>query len=285
MQTRWWQSIRGRLGLGSALMALLTTTMLALTAMEVIDYYYGVYQRDDLAQLATEKALYIDKYFAQNPTQNPKSNAIFNVVQMVLRAAPNDDQQYWMIVFNSSQVPIYPSFPNNKMPTLPSSQPLPRLTATAPAHKVSSAEARATALAQGISLSALRATAKAQSIAHTNQLHTAHVAVLKSVLQLVNLSIQPYDFEKFQQAIVSALSSNEHLSADEQFGRENPFGGAQPYSVRPIFAGTKVVGALLVTPRSNIVPPFVTTVGMAVLMASIVITVLAGLAAIVFSRP
>ena len=147
MQTRWWQSIRGRLGLGSALMALLTTTMLALTAMEVIDYYYGVYQRDDLAQLATEKALYIDKYFAQNPTQNPKSNAIFNVVQMVLRASPNDDQQYWMIVFNSSQVPIYPSFPNNKMPALPSSQPLPKLTTTAPAHKVSSAEAGATGVA------------------------------------------------------------------------------------------------------------------------------------------
>jgi len=105
------------------------------------------------------------------------------------------------------------------------------------------------------------------------------------VLQLVNLSIQPYDFEKFQQAIVSALSNSDHLSADEQFGRENPFGDAQPYSVRPIFAGTKVVGALLVTPRSNIVPPFVTTVGMAVLMASIVITVLAVLAAIVFSRP
>ena len=285
MQTRWWQSIRGRLGLGSALTALLTTTLLALTAMEVINYYYGVDQRNDLAQMATDKALYIDKYFAQNPMQNPKSNVLFSVVQMVLRASPNDDQQYWMIVFNSSQVPIYPSFPNNKMPTLPKPQPSPSLTTTAPAHKVSPAEARATAIAQGISLSALRATARAQSIAHTNQLHTARATVLRSVLQLVNLSIQSYDFEKFQQAIVRALSNNEHLSADEQFGRENPFGGAQPYSVRPIFAGTKVVGALLVTPRSNIVPPFVTTVGMAVLMASIVITVLAGLAAIVFSRP
>jgi len=40
-----------------------------------------------------------------------------------------------------------------------------------------------------------------------------------------------------------------------------------------------------VTPRSNVVPPFVTTVGMAVLVASIVITVLAVLAAILFSRP
>ncbi len=285
MQTRWWQSIRGRLGLGSALMALLTTTLLALTAMEVINYYYGVDQLNDLSQLATDKALYIDKYFAENPTQNPKSSVLFSVVQMVLKTSPNDDQQYWMIVFNSSQIPIYPSFPNNKMPTLPSSQPTPRLTATVPAHKVSSAEARATAIAQGISLPALRATARAQSKAHTNQLHTARATILRSVLQLVNLSIQPYDFEKFQQVIVSALSNNEHLSADEQFGRENPFGDAQPFSVRPIFAGTKVVGALLVTPRSNVVPPFVTTVGMAVLMASIVITVLAVLAAILFSRP
>src|SRR5205807_10489294 len=44
-------------------------------------------------------------------------------------------------------------------------------------------------------------------------------------------------------------------------------------------------GVMLVTPRSNAIPPFVTTVGMAVLMASIVITVLAVLAAILFSRP
>ena len=82
MHIQWWQSIRGRLGLGSALIALLTTTLLALTAMAAINYYYGVDQRNALSQLATEKALYVDQYFVQNPTQNPKSNSVlFNVAQ------------------------------------------------------------------------------------------------------------------------------------------------------------------------------------------------------------
>jgi len=267
MQIPWRQSIRGRLGLGSALLALLTTTMLALTAMAVINYYYGVEQRNSLSELANEKALYVDKYFAQNPVQNPKSNfALFNAAQMVLKLSPTDDQQYWMIVFNSSGIPVYPSFPNNKPPVSPKPLPSLSLTPTVPARKLTTAESRAIA------------------IARANQVRNARTAALKSVLQLVNLSIQPDDFEKFQQAIVNALYGK-HLRADEEFSRKNPFGDVQPFSVRPISAGTKVIGALLVTPRSNVVPPFVTIVGMAVLVASIVITVLAVLAAILFSRP
>ncbi len=267
MQIRWWQSIRGRLGLGSALLALLTTTMLALTAMAVINYYYGVEQRNSLSELADEKALYADKYFAQNPVQNPKSNfALFNAAQMVLKLSPTDDQEYWMIVFNSNGIPVYPSFPNNKPPVSPKLLPSPSLIPAVPARKLTAAESRAIA------------------IARANQVRNARTAALKSVLQLVNLSIQPDDFEKFQQAIVNALYGK-HLRADEEFSRENPFGDVQPFSVRPISAGTKVVGVLLMTPRSNVVPPFVTTVGMAVLVASIVIAVLAVLAAILFSRP
>ncbi len=273
MQIRWRQSIRGRLGLGSALLALLTTTMLALTAMAVINYYYGVEQRNNLSQLASEKALYVDKYFVQNPTQNPKSGlALFNEAQMLLKLSPTDNQQYWMIVFNANGIPVYPSLPNNKPPVSPKPLPFPSLTLTAPApirvpaRKLTTAES------------------EAMAIAVANRLRSVRTAALKSVLQLVNLSIQPDDFEKFQQAIVNALYGK-HLRADEEFSRENPFGDVQPFSVRPISAGTKVIGALLVTPRSNVVPPFVTTVGMAVLVASIVITVLAVLAAILFSRP
>src|SRR5437879_1649048 len=124
MQIRWWQSIRGRLGLGSALLALLTTTMLALTAIAVINYYYEVDQRNNLSQLANEKALYVGKYFAQNPRQNPKSNfVLFTAAQTGLKPSPNDDQQYWMIVFNANGIPVYPSFPNNKPLVSPS--PLP----------------------------------------------------------------------------------------------------------------------------------------------------------------
>jgi len=164
MQMRWWQSIRGRLGLGSALLALLTTTTLALTAMAVINYYYGVDQRNSLSQVVDEKTLYVDRYFALNPVPNPKSNfALFNAAQMVLKLSPSDNQQYWMIVFNSSGTPVYPSFPNNKLPVSPSPLSPASLTATAIARKASAAAARATAIAQGTPLAVLRAIAQAQT--------------------------------------------------------------------------------------------------------------------------
>lgn len=286
MHIQWWQSIRGRLGLGSALMALLTTTLLALTAMAAINYYYGVDQRNTLSQLATEKALYVDQYFVQNPTQNPKSNSVlFNVAQMVLKSSPNDEQQYWIIVFNSSEIPIYPNFPNNKPQALPRLPSSPSLTPTALVHSLSSVDARAITPAQGTSRVSVLATNVARTVSRANQAQTARIRACQSVLQLINLSIQPYDFEKFQQTIDNALLYNQHISADAQFGHENLFGGSQPFSVRPIFAHMRVVGALLVTPRSNVVPSFVITVEIAVFVASSVITILAMFAAIAFSRP
>ncbi len=282
MQIRWWQSIRGRLGISSAVLALLTTTTLALTAMTVINYYYGVDRRDSLSQLANEKALYIDKYLTQNLVQDPKSDfALFNVGLIVLKASPSDGQQYWMIILNSNGIPVYPTFPNNKPPALLSPA---NLTATAMAHKRRTVEARATAIARGTPLAVLRAIAQAQASAQANQAKKNRLVALKSVLQLVNPSVQPDDFRKFQQAIDNAFT-NKHPSSDGEFGRDNPFGSAQPFSVYPLSAGTQVVGALLVTPRSNGVPPFIATVGIAVLVASTVITILAVLAAILFSGP
>jgi len=268
--------------------------------MAVINYYYGVEQRNSLSELANEEALYVDKYFPQNPTQNPKSNfALFNAAQMVLKLSPPNNQQYWMIVFNANgipvypnlQSPVYPSLPNNKPPVSPKPLPFPGLTlelsgnAREQVDQVSPKPLPSPGLPLVVRAGKLTtAESEAMAIAVANRLRSARTVALKSVLQLVNLSIQPDDFEKFQQAIVNALYGK-HLRADEEFSRENPFGDVQPFSVRPISAGTKVVGALLVTPRSNVVPPFVTTVGMAVLVASIVITVLAVLAAILFSRP
>ena len=279
MHIQWWQSIRGRLGLGSALMALLTTTLLALTAMAAINYYYGVDQRNTLSQLATEKALYVDQYFVQNPLQNPKSNSVlFNVAQMVLKPSPNDEQQYWMVVFNSGGIPIYPSFPNKKplaSPTLSSSP------SAALVRSLSSANTKTTQGPRAL----VHATNVARAVLRANQVRSVRTRACQSVLELVNLSIQPYDFEKFQKTIDNALLYNQHISADAQFGHENPFGVSQPFSVRPIFAHMKVVGALLVTPRSNVVPSFVVTVEIVVIVASSVIALLAMFAAIAFSRP
>lgn len=285
MQIRWWQSIRGRLGLGSALLALLTTTMLAVTAMAVINYYYGVDRHNSLSELANDKVLYVEKYFVQNPVHDPKSNfTLFNVGKMVLKTPQSDEQQYWMIVLNSNGIPVYPSFPNNKPLTSPSSLSSASLTATASARKRSAVEVRARVIGHGTNLATLRAIDQLQAMERVNQARNVRFAALRSVLQLVNPSDQPGDFEKFQQTIGSALT-NKYFSSDEEFGRDNFLGPAQPFSVRSISVGTQIVGVLFVTPRSNVIPSFIYTVGMAVLIASIVITMLAVLAATVFSRP
>ncbi|HET8910948.1 MAG TPA: HAMP domain-containing sensor histidine kinase [Ktedonobacteraceae bacterium] len=44
----WWESIRGRLALGSVLVSLLATALLAFTVLFVVSYYYGQDQRDRL---------------------------------------------------------------------------------------------------------------------------------------------------------------------------------------------------------------------------------------------
>ena len=63
---RWWQSIRWRLALGSMLVVLLATILIALAALLAITYYYGIDQHQLLDSLATEKAQSISANYTQS---------------------------------------------------------------------------------------------------------------------------------------------------------------------------------------------------------------------------
>jgi len=66
MRIRWWQSIRGRLVLGSVVLSLFATSLLALTAMLAVFYYYGVDQKSRMQDLARDRARSISTNYAHD---------------------------------------------------------------------------------------------------------------------------------------------------------------------------------------------------------------------------
>jgi signal transduction histidine kinase len=66
MRKRWWQSIRGRLALGSVLLILLTTGLLAFTAMLVTYFSYNFDRTRQMDQRASEMAWQIGTDLAQS---------------------------------------------------------------------------------------------------------------------------------------------------------------------------------------------------------------------------
>src|SRR5712692_2668380 len=116
MRIHWWQSIRWRLALGSTLVAMLATTLLALSAILAIIHYYTIDQNNRLASFASDSAQRIGVNFAQTPiqtqTQTPNLalvRASANVFHNVLEQS-YQGEQYLLIVFNHHSVPIYPHF-------------------------------------------------------------------------------------------------------------------------------------------------------------------------------
>ncbi len=66
MRVRWWQSIRWRLALGSMLVALLATALLASAVIVAINYYYTVDQRERLSTIGSNTAQRIGtEYYRQ----------------------------------------------------------------------------------------------------------------------------------------------------------------------------------------------------------------------------
>jgi signal transduction histidine kinase len=73
MRIRWWQSIRGRMALGSVVLILLTSTVLALSALVAIFSFYEVDRKDQMDQLATSLAERIGESVVQ--TQSVATSA------------------------------------------------------------------------------------------------------------------------------------------------------------------------------------------------------------------
>ena len=65
-QVHWWQSIRWRLALGSMLVALLATALLAVVMIAAINYYYGQDLRQRLTNIADNTAQGIGVSYAQS---------------------------------------------------------------------------------------------------------------------------------------------------------------------------------------------------------------------------
>ena len=225
MRMRWWQSIRWRLALGSVLLSLIATTLLALTAIFAIAYYYGVDQKSRLEALAIDKAQNIGMDFVQTKNLVRSATTLINGVS---GQGTSEEQQQLLIVLDRRGKLIFPRF----SPIDPKN------------------------------------------------------AVMNYLLRLSNPTFQNGDLSKLGQAVTKGLHG---VSTVDEFSRTGPFGIHQPFVVYPIYAGGTsdtgdLIGVLIVTTRSDGVPAFVATVGSTVIFSSIIVALLAALAAILFSR-
>jgi signal transduction histidine kinase len=221
MRIRWWQSISWRLTLGSTLVALLATGLLALTALLAIIQYYSVDQKDRLDAAAVSNAQSLsDAYVAQHG----------NLRRATLVDGMRNSQtsEYIYLVFDSSNALVYP---------------------------FSTIVAERTPLVKQLLF----------ALAHPNY-HNATTDVLRNAITLAQANI----------------------TEPGEIGPSRPV--ARPFIAVPITNGANggsAVGVLFMIPKTaatNTVPPFISAVGKAVLLAALVVALIAALAAILFAR-
>ncbi|HEX4204883.1 MAG TPA: HAMP domain-containing sensor histidine kinase [Ktedonobacteraceae bacterium] len=225
MQTRWWRSIRGQLALGSALLIVLTTSVLALTAILAIFYSYEVDQTNHMSQFATSTSQHLSADLAQQET-------LVTAIRDELVSSTKTKSEYVPIVLNKANRIVYPALGlvNNK-----------------PGYRN---------------------------------------AVVSYIIKLSDPSIKQEDFLKLSLAIKNGFNGQ---STVDQFQQSGPLGLPQPFVVSPIFMGngtsaSSVAGVVIVTARSTALPSFLTSVGVTVFLAALIVAVLAVLAAIYFGR-
>jgi signal transduction histidine kinase len=104
---RWWQSIRWRLALGSMLVVLLATTLIALAALLAISYYYGVDEHQLLDSLANDKAQSIGANYTSSGNLAMAANNTLprGLVQNF------QGEQYLLVVINRLGQTVYPHYP------------------------------------------------------------------------------------------------------------------------------------------------------------------------------
>ena len=104
MRKRWWHGIRGRLALGSALLILLTTGLLALTVMLVTYFSYDVDRTDQMNQLASGMAQRVGLDLPQSKNSLPLASRDI----LTLASAQSE---YLPIVVNHAHGVVYPTPP------------------------------------------------------------------------------------------------------------------------------------------------------------------------------
>ncbi|HVB61172.1 MAG TPA: HAMP domain-containing sensor histidine kinase [Ktedonobacteraceae bacterium] len=225
-RTRWRHSIRWRLALGSILVSLLATALLALSVILAIVYYYNVDESDRINSFAASTAQRVGVGFAQGYNLNKATAAIFpNYLEQNYQG-----EQYLFVILNRRGQVAYP--------------------------RVGSATTQSTFTAFAIALA-------------DPGLRSSTLAGLRS-----------------------AVASGERgVVSRGELGGSSPVSLQRPYVVYPIFfnaqSSSPVVGVLVLTPLSaaeNSVPPFISAVGITVLVAAIIVATISALAAILFSR-
>ncbi len=104
MQIRWWQSIRWRLVLGSMLLVLLVTTLLALSALLGIVHYYGIDESNRLNSFAVDSAQRIGANYTQEHILIKAARVTFpNVLEQSFQG-----EQFLVVVLNHRNTTVYP---------------------------------------------------------------------------------------------------------------------------------------------------------------------------------
>ncbi len=220
----WWHSIRWRLALGSSLVALLATVLLAGILLVIINISYGGSQRQDLLKLADDTTARVgSNYTRVHSLYLAAQNAVPG-----LSTQSTTGEEYLQLIYGTGANLVYPR----------ASKP---------------------------------------------QIVPRSLIVLAADPSLGN-----GDYVRILQAIRAARTG---VTTTDEIGTQTPGATSRPFVVEPIFVDAvktnPVIGVLLVIPRSsvdNTTPPFLANVRLAVFLVSLIVAILAALAAILFSR-
>lgn len=112
MQVPWWRSIRWRLAIGSILVSLVATTLLAIAVLVAVNYYYSVDLRQRLSTFASDTASRLGASYAQNGNL-PKA---INSVLPGITDGSAPDGTFLLLIFNRNHLLLYPRFAIAKKP-------------------------------------------------------------------------------------------------------------------------------------------------------------------------
>ncbi|TMB75702.1 MAG: cell wall metabolism sensor histidine kinase WalK [Chloroflexi bacterium] len=104
MRIRWWQSIRWRLALGSMLVVMLATVLLALTVIFAIVHYYSIDQNNRLTNFAADSAQRIGENYSRRLGLARASDKTFhNGLEQSYQG-----EQFLLVVLNHRNQPVFP---------------------------------------------------------------------------------------------------------------------------------------------------------------------------------
>lgn len=109
-QVRWWQSIRWRLALGSTLVALLATALLATIILLIINVSYGGNQRQELMTLANDTAYRVGQAY-------PRAGSLYQASQdnvPGLSTQQATGEQYLQLIYGPAANLVYPRSSKNQ---------------------------------------------------------------------------------------------------------------------------------------------------------------------------